>query len=500
MSVSTGRWTEFDQRYGITAFDDKLTATMKVTNYYNSLLCKTEKTKADNENITRAKVALMLLKDRSFSSNGRNTTFPLSSANQDGTFDVSRLTSDKLYVAAVSFIKNEKFAAARSALTDLAGKGYGKANNLLGYLCENGLLEGVDREHAPEFYRKGGDEGRFLLEGYENRQSEMKKEAGQKYGSQLEEIKQAGQDAAELESILSRMGQGDEFNFRTKAEFYRNAGENEQYEYYLRELSNRGDEDATVALANLYLEMNTKQSLLKAEDVVKTLRKKGNSYADFVQGSCYLSEKSSDHNTDKALKCFKKYMAANKDASTSEKYVIAANYSAWIIFNDPKAGVSALEEALGYATEVKRVKPGESGVARLINDLNIRLIHEKSARSKKLLKLAAFAVIILIIIGLVKFRSGKSSTGEGSGSGGLLPAEITDTTGDDVHMFTVNVDAANIRSGPGKANGVIASGKRGDSFAATGNEEKTSGGGIWYEIYLDESKTKTGWVSDKVVE
>lgn len=502
MSVSTGRWTEFDQRYGITAFDDKLTATMKVTNYYNSLVGKTEKTKADNDNITRARVALMLLKDRNFSSSGRNTTFPISSANQDGTFDAKRLTRDKLYVAAIAFIKNAKYGAAQSALTDLAAKGYEKAYNLLGYLCENGFDGRVDRERAREFYSKGGQEGHFLLENYESRQSELRKEAGARYGAQVEEIKQAGRetDDGELENLLSKMGQDDEFNFRTKAEFYRNAGNNDQYEFYLRELSKRGDEEATVALADLYIEMKTKVSLSKAEDVAKLLRKKGNSYADFVQGSCYVSERSMNCNRDKALKCFKRYLAANSDKKTSEKYLIAANYSAWIIFNNHKAGVGSLQEALRYATDVKKAKPTDAGAARLINDLNIRLIHEKGVRRKKLIGAAGFIAVICAIVMFLKPHMGGAGAGDGSGAGVTLPTTITQNMSSDVQRLTVNVDAANIRSGPGTANGVIASGKRGESFAVTGNEEKTSGGGIWYEIYLDEAKTSTGWVSSKVVE
>ncbi len=497
MSVSTGKWTEFDQRYGITSFDDKLSATMKVTNYYNSLAGKSEQSKEDKENIIRARVALMLLKDRNFGKGGSNTTFPVSSANQDGTFDAARLTRNSLYVAAISFIKNKKYAKAQSALMDLAEKGYSRANNLLGYMCEYGLLDNCDRGRAREFYQKGGTEGQYLLEGFESRQNELMRTAGAMYGSQLEDVKLAGRDIDELESLLNKMGQGEDFNFRTKAEFYRNAGDDEQYEYYLNELSNRGDNKATVALADFYIEKNTKQSLAKAEETVRVLRKRGDSYADFIQGSCYVSNQSSDHSPEKALKHFKKYLAANSDKKTSDKYLTAAHYSALIIFNDPKAGVSALTEALEIAKEVKKGNPSDGNVAGLINDINDRLIKSKSIRRKKTIKLVVILIVILGIVMFVKSLTGK----KGIDAGGMLTDIKTEiSTEEDVRNFTVSVDAANIRSGAGTGNGVIASGKRGETFIATGNEEKSSGGGTWYEIYLDDSKTATGWVSDKVVE
>lgn len=348
-----------------------------------------------------------------------------------------------------------------------------------------------------EFYKKGGPEGQYLLEGFESRQSELKRAAGAMYGSQLEDVKQAGRDIEELESLLNKMGQGEDFNLRTKAEFYRNAGDDEQYEYYLHELLNRGDEKATTALADFYVEKNTKQSLVKAEETAKALRKMGDSYADFIQGSCYVSNQSSNYNPEKALKFFKKYLAANSDKKSSDKYLTAAHYSALIVFNDQKASAAALTEALDMAKEVKKGNPTDGNVAGLINDINDRLIRVKAANRKKTIKMV---VVLAIILGAALFiKSLVKKTGVDAG--GMLPTGKTEaTTQEEVRIFTVSVDAANIRSGAGKSNGVIASGKRGETFAATGNEEQTSGGSTWYEIYLDDSRTSTGWVSDKVVE
>lgn len=59
---------------------------------------------------------------------------------------------------------------------------------------------------------------------------------------------------------------------------------------------------------------------------------------------------------------------------------------------------------------------------------------------------------------------------------------------------------ANIRSGPGKDYDVITTAKKGEIYIATGNEEKASNGRTWYEIYIDEDMTQTGWASQKVID
>lgn len=65
-------------------------------------------------------------------------------------------------------------------------------------------------------------------------------------------------------------------------------------------------------------------------------------------------------------------------------------------------------------------------------------------------------------------------------------------------FFEISASAANIRSGPGTDYEVVTQAREGDFFEGTGNVE-TSGERIWYQIYLDDSHTDTGWVSDKVV-
>jgi hypothetical protein len=68
----------------------------------------------------------------------------------------------------------------------------------------------------------------------------------------------------------------------------------------------------------------------------------------------------------------------------------------------------------------------------------------------------------------------------------------------DAVLMEITASTANIRSGPGKDNDVIATASKGEVFIATGNEEK-SGGRTWYEIYVDKGGKTTGWASEKVI-
>jgi len=67
-------------------------------------------------------------------------------------------------------------------------------------------------------------------------------------------------------------------------------------------------------------------------------------------------------------------------------------------------------------------------------------------------------------------------------------------------IMEITESEANIRSGPGKDYDAITTAKKGDTFIATGNEETASNGRIWYEIYIDDEKSKTGWASQKVID
>ena len=65
-------------------------------------------------------------------------------------------------------------------------------------------------------------------------------------------------------------------------------------------------------------------------------------------------------------------------------------------------------------------------------------------------------------------------------------------------VYVVTVENANIRSGPNKD--IIDSASYGDIFYWTGKEEQINNGNAWYEVYLDDDKTRTGWLHSSVIE
>lgn len=69
-----------------------------------------------------------------------------------------------------------------------------------------------------------------------------------------------------------------------------------------------------------------------------------------------------------------------------------------------------------------------------------------------------------------------------------------------VQTMVITESSANIRSGPGTDYDVVTTASQGDIFVATGNQETASNGRIWYEIYLDDEMTQTGWASQKIID
>lgn len=81
--------------------------------------------------------------------------------------------------------------------------------------------------------------------------------------------------------------------------------------------------------------------------------------------------------------------------------------------------------------------------------------------------------------------------------------ELYETMQDNVEEkinFVIVASNANIRSGPGTEYDVIANARAGTVFYGTGNETVNESGRVWYEIYLDDEHTQTGWASEKVIE
>lgn len=66
-------------------------------------------------------------------------------------------------------------------------------------------------------------------------------------------------------------------------------------------------------------------------------------------------------------------------------------------------------------------------------------------------------------------------------------------------LLQVTANSANVRTGPGTDYEAFTTISGGETYVATGNEAVASNGSTWYEIYLDEEKTETGWASEKVI-
>ncbi|WP_036612834.1 SH3 domain-containing protein [Oribacterium sp. P6A1] len=281
----------------------------------------------------------------------------------------------------------------------------------------------------------------------------------------------------------------------------------------LRDLSDKGDQKAKELLQYLYdevftddlqalitladscIEKNDPESLAEAEEIAGTLYEKGHPLADFILGECHISRNSDIYDTAEALNCFRRFISASSGEEAGERYLIAAHYSALIIFNDKDASLPMLREALRYALLVSEANPGDSGISGLIDKLNerIELLGRKKIRKK--LIISAAAILAAAAAAFLIFRI----AGSGSGISGIDPLNRSNSeSGTREKSYIVTVDAANIRSGPGMDYEVVSSRENGETLAGTGNEEKASDGS-WYEIYLSADRSSTGWVSAKVV-
>ena len=67
-------------------------------------------------------------------------------------------------------------------------------------------------------------------------------------------------------------------------------------------------------------------------------------------------------------------------------------------------------------------------------------------------------------------------------------------------IYVITAETANIRSGPSTDYEVINTASRGDRFFGTGNDEEAGNGKVWYEIYVNEEQSETGWASSAIIE
>ncbi|WP_035776291.1 SH3 domain-containing protein [Butyrivibrio sp. VCB2001] len=76
---------------------------------------------------------------------------------------------------------------------------------------------------------------------------------------------------------------------------------------------------------------------------------------------------------------------------------------------------------------------------------------------------------------------------------------IQDENPDTDIYISIIVPDGNVRSGPGTGYDAISVVHENEKYIYTGNHEKPSSR-VWYEIYLDEERTETGWVSSLIAE
>jgi len=67
-------------------------------------------------------------------------------------------------------------------------------------------------------------------------------------------------------------------------------------------------------------------------------------------------------------------------------------------------------------------------------------------------------------------------------------------------IYIVTASYINIRENAGVDYPSITTAAKGDELIGTGNKKEAENGRPWYEVYLTEEKTDTGWVSSKVSE
>ncbi len=129
---------------------------------------------------------------------------------------------------------------------------------------------------------------------------------------------------------------------------------------------------------------------------------------------------------------------------------------------------------------------------------------------KKIPKIMINLVSLALLIAIIHFTPiGLHKLGEVTGYGQKSPSQIEQidksgkkNDGGDASAgatMVVTEKTANVRSGPGTNYDVVSTVSQGQTYKATGNQKTASNGRIWYEIYLDNKMSQTGWASEKVI-
>lgn len=127
-----------------------------------------------------------------------------------------------------------------------------------------------------------------------------------------------------------------------------------------------------------------------------------------------------------------------------------------------------------------------------------------SEKIRKIIKIV-FIIIVLIILRFtfkeeiidfvdeIKLKFGKIATETDIAYEKVQQIEDTNEI-----TYVIIESSVNIRENAGVDFKPIATAQKDDTFVGTGNEKEANNGRIWYEIYIDEGMSLTGWVSSKV--
>lgn len=140
-------------------------------------------------------------------------------------------------------------------------------------------------------------------------------------------------------------------------------------------------------------------------------------------------------------------------------------------------------------------------------------LSKKILYKKSLLKIA-INILCSVVLGIIiyfipillnKIGENAGVTWDNSGYEVMTDENGTDneleTTTQNIEerLMIIIKESSNIRSGPGVEYEVVTVVHKDDIFIFTGNQTTLPSGATWYEVYLDEEKSKSGWASEVVI-
>lgn len=204
---------------------------------------------------------------------------------------------------------------------------------------------------------------------------------------------------------------------------------------------------------------------------------KGDTEAMLDYVNACLKGQGSKKEISRAMDYCEKLKAASDDSFNKKKY------------DDAKTQLKTMKKNAGKTISPAGTSNGSSGM----------YIGSYTKKRRKI----PWKWIVIIIIGISIFRSCSNiyttdTFFEDAGVSGVQQGAIEQQQG--YGKVRITVAAGNVRSGAGTDYGVIGGVHQGEEYLTTGNSETTASGRIWYEIFLDEEQTSTGWVSEAIAE